>query len=150
MKANIQNTEDLRAEIERLGQVRVEMETELKIEAYKITAKITAPLLLLGKLYDFLGFGKGKSESKEGGDWVSSIFRIGLPVLMNRFIFPKSGFLMKAFIGLISQNAVKSFNKDFMSKIIEKVSDWIKTTGSKSKKDPEMADYGIPPDSETF
>ena len=150
MKANIQNIEDLRAEIERLGQVRVEMETELKIEAYKITAKITAPILLLGKLYDFLGFGKGKSESKEGGDWVSSIFRIGLPVLMNRFIFPKSGFLMKAFIGLISQNAVKSFNKDFMSKIIEKVSDWIKTTGSKSKKEPEMADYGIPPDSETF
>jgi hypothetical protein len=150
MKANIQNIEDLRAEIERLGQVRVEMETELKIEAYKITAKITAPLLLLGKLYDFLGFGKGKSESKEGGDWVSSIFRIGLPVLMNRFIFPKSSFLMKAFIGLLSQNAVKSFNKDFMIKIIEKLSGWIKTTGNKSKKEPEMADYGIPPDSETF
>jgi hypothetical protein len=150
MKAKIQNIEDLRAEIDRLGQVRVEMETDLKIEAVKITAKITAPLLLLGKLYDFLGFGKGKSESKEGGDWVSSIFRIGLPVLMNRFIFPKSGFLMKAFIGLISQNAVKSFNTDFMSKVIEKLSDWIKTSGNKGKKEPKMADYGIPPDSETF
>ena len=150
MKAKIQNIEDLRAEIDRLGQVRVEMETDLKIEAVKITAKITAPLLLLSKLYDFLGFGKGKSESKEGGDWVSSIFRIGLPVLMNRFIFPKSGFLMKAFIGLISQNAVKSLNTDLMSKAIEKLSDWIKTTGNKGKKEPEMADYGIPPDSETF
>lgn len=150
MRTKIQNIEDLRAEIDRLGQIRLEMETDLKIEAVKITAKITAPILLLGKLYDFLGFGKGKSESKGDGDWVSSIFRIGLPVLMNRFILPKSGFLIKAFIGLLSQNAAKSFNKDFMIKIIEKLSDWIKTSGNKGKQEPEMADYGIPPDSETF
>jgi hypothetical protein len=69
---------------------------------------------------------------------------------MNRFIYPKSGFLLKAFIGLLSQNAVKSINKDLMITIIEKLSDWIKSTGNKSKKNPEMADYGIPPDSETF
>ena len=150
MRTKIQNIEDLRAEIDRLGQVRLEMETELKIEVVKISAKITAPFLLLSKLYDFLGFGKGKSESKEGGDWLSSILRIGLPVLMNRFIYPKSGFLIKTFIGLLSQNAVKSINKDLMITIIEKLSDWIKTSGNKGKQEPEMADYGIPPDSETF
>ena len=150
MRAKIQNIDDLREEVTRLEVIRTEMESELKTETQKIISKLRVPLMLLRKLNDFFGVSRDKSGKKVGEDWVSSIFRIGLPVLMNRFIFPKSGFLMKAFIGLISQNAVKSFNKDFMSKIIEKVSDWIKTTGSKSKKEPEMADYGIPPDSETF
>uniref|UniRef100_UPI0037BEE1B4 hypothetical protein n=1 Tax=Daejeonella sp. TaxID=2805397 RepID=UPI0037BEE1B4 len=137
-------------EIERLGQVRVEMETDLKIEVEKITTKITAPFLLLNKLSQFLGISKGKEEGKDEGDWVSSIFRIGLPVLMNKFIFPKSGFLMKALLALVTQNAAKAFDKDFMGKMIDKISDWLKKSGGKRKKDPEMADYGIPPDSETY
>ena len=36
MRAKIQNIDDLRAEIQRLSLVRVEMETDLKIEAEKI------------------------------------------------------------------------------------------------------------------
>jgi hypothetical protein len=150
MRTKIQNIDDLRAEIERLGQVRVEMETDLKIEVEKITTKITAPFLLLNKLSQFLGLSKGKEEGKDEGDWVSSIFRIGLPVLMNKFIFPKSGFLMKALLALVTQNAAKAFDKDFMGKMIDKISDWLKKSGGKRKKDPEMADYGIPPDSETY
>ena len=150
MRTKIQNIDDLRAEIERLGQVSVEMETDLKIEVEKITTKITAPFLLLNKLSQFLGLSKGKEEGKDEGDWVSSIFRIGLPVLMNKFIFPKSGFLMKALLALVTQNAAKAFDKDFMGKMIDKISDWLKKSGGKRKKDPEMADYGIPPDSETY
>jgi hypothetical protein len=150
MRTKIQNIDDLRAEIERLGQVRVEMETDLKIEVEKITTKLTAPFLLLNKLSQFLGLSKGKEEGKDEGDWVSSIFRIGLPVLMNKFIFPKSGFLMKALLALVTQNAAKAFDKDFMGKMIDKISDWLKKSGGKRKKDPEMADYGIPPDSETY
>ena len=150
MRTKIQNIDDLRAEIERLGQVRVEMETDLKIEVEKITTKITAPFLLLNKLSQFLGLSKGKEEGKDEGDWVSSIFRIGLPVLMTKFIFPKSGFLMKALLALVTQNAAKAFDKDFMGKMIDKISDGLKKSGGKRKKDPEMADYGIPPDSETY
>lgn len=150
MRAKIQNIDDLRAEIERLSRVQIEIESDLKIEAEKITAKIKAPFLLLNKLSQFLGITKGKEEGKDDGDWVSSIFRIGLPVLMNKFIFPKSGFLMKTFLALVTQNAAKAFNKDFMAKMIDKLSDWLKKSGDKSKKDPEMADYGIPPDSETY
>uniref|UniRef100_UPI0037C13F96 hypothetical protein n=1 Tax=Daejeonella sp. TaxID=2805397 RepID=UPI0037C13F96 len=65
MRTKIQNIDDLRAEIERLGQVRVEMETDLKIEVEKITTKITAPFLLLNKLSQFLGLSKGKEEGKD-------------------------------------------------------------------------------------
>lgn len=148
MRGKIQNIDDLRTEIERLSQIRSEMETDLKVEAAKITTKIKAPLMLLSKLNDFFGFGKAKKE--EGEDWVSSIFRIGIPFVMNKYIFPKSGFIAKAFLALISQNAAKAMNKDFMANIIEKLSNWIKKSGERNKKEPEMADYGIPPDSETY
>jgi hypothetical protein len=150
MRTKIQNIEELRAEMEFLGLKRVEMEKDLKIEAQKLTAKIAAPLLLFKKINEFLGFGKETAEKKDDGDWMSSIFQIGLPLLMNRFIYPKSGTFMKTIIGLVTQNVAKSINKDFMIKVVEKISEWVKTQSDKLKKKPEMADYGIPPDSETY
>lgn len=146
MRTKIENIDDLRAEIDRLSQDRVLLEADLKHQAENIVAKIKAPFLLINKLSQFLGIGRDKQE----GDWVSSIFRIGLPVLLNRYIFPKSGFIMKTILALITQNAAKIINKDFVSKLIEKISDWVKKSGEKSKKEPKMADYGIPPDSETY
>lgn len=148
MREKIENINDLRAEIERLSLIRSELETDLKVEVAKITTKIKAPLALLSKLNDFFGIGKAKKG--EGEDWVSSIFRIGLPLVMNKFVFPKSGFITKAFLALISQNAAKAINKDFMANIIEKINNWINKSRERGKKEPEMADYGIPPDSETY
>jgi hypothetical protein len=150
MRTKIQNIDDLREEVIRLGVVRTEMESELKIETQKITSRLRVPLMLLRKLNDFFGVGRDKSGKKSGEDWVSSIFRIGLPVMMNRFIFPKSGFIIKSVIELISQNAAKTVNKDLMSDVLEKLTEWIKTSKTKTKKEPELADYGIPPDSETY
>jgi len=69
---------------------------------------------------------------------------------MNRFLFPKSGFIVKSVIELISQNAAKTVNKDLMSGLLEKLSEWIKSPTTRNKKEPELADYGIPPDSETY
>jgi len=150
MRTKIQNIDDLREEVIRLGVKRSEMETDLKIEVEKITSRIRLPLMLLRKLNDFLGGSRDKSGKKDGEDWVSSIFRIGLPVMMNRFLFPKSGFIVKSVIELISQNAAKTVNKDLMSGLLEKLSEWIKPPKTRNKKEPELADYGIPPDSETY
>jgi len=69
---------------------------------------------------------------------------------MNRFLFPKSGFIVKSVIELISQNAAKTVNKDLMGGLLEKLSEWIKSPKTRNKKEPELADYGIPPDSETY
>ena len=55
MRTKIQNIDDLRAEVARLEVARTEIETELKIEAQKITSKIEIPLLLLRKLNYFFG-----------------------------------------------------------------------------------------------
>lgn len=150
MRTKIQNIDDLREEVIRLGVKRTEMETDLKIEVQKITSRIRLPLMLLRKLNDFLGGSRDKSGKKDGEDWVSGIFRIGLPVMMNRFLFPKSGFIVKSVIELISQNAAKTVNKDLMSGLLEKLSEWIKSPKTRNKKEPELADYGIPPDSETY
>lgn len=150
MRAKIQNIDDLREEVTRLEVARTEMESELKTETQTIISKLRVPLMLLRKLNDFFGVSRDKSGKKVGEDWVSSIFRIGLPVMMNRFLFPKSGFIVKSVIELISQNAAKTVNKDLMSSVLEKLSEWIKTPKTKTKKEPELADYGIPPDSETY
>lgn len=150
MRAKIQNIDDLREEVTRLQVIRTEMESEIKTETQKITSRLKVPLMLLRKLNDFFGVSKDSSGRKVGEDWVSSIFRIGLPVMMNRFLFPKSGFIVKSVIELISQNAAKTVNKDLMSGVLERLSEWIKTPKTKTKKEPELADYGIPPDSETY
>ena len=150
MRTKIQNIDDLRAEVVRLEVARTEIETELKIEAQKITSKIEIPLLLLRKLNYFFGGSKDKSGSKSSEDWVSSIFRVVLPLLLNRFLLPKSGFIVKSIIELISQTTAKSVNTDSMIELIEKVTQWIKSTGSRNKKEAEIVDYGIPPDSETY
>ena len=101
MRAKIQNIDDLRQEVTRLEVIRTEMESELKTETQKITSRLRVPLMLLRKLNDFFGVSRDKSGKKVGEDWVSSIFRIGLPVMMNRFLFPKSGFIVKSVIELI-------------------------------------------------
>jgi hypothetical protein len=150
MRIKIQNIDDLREEVVRLQVVRTEIETELKIEVQKITSKIRIPLMLLRKLNNFFAGSKDKSRTKDGEDWVTSIFSIGLPLLLNRFLFPKSGFIVKSIIELISQTTAKTVNADLMVQIIEKISRWIKSTGSRNKKEAGMVDYGIPPDSETY
>jgi hypothetical protein len=150
MRIKIQNIDDLREEVVRLEVVRTEIETELKVEAQKITSKIRIPLILLRKLNNFFAGSKDKSRTKDGEDWVTSIFSIGLPLLLNRFLFPKSGFIVKSIIELISQTTAKTVNTDLIVEIIEKVSQWIKSTGSRNKKEEEMVDYGIPPDSESY
>ena len=150
MRIKIQNIDDLREEVVRLEVVRTEIETELKVEAQKITSKIRIPLMLLRKLNNFFAGSKDKSRTKDGVDCVTIIFSIGLPLLLNRFLFPKSGFIVKSIIELISQTTAKTVNTDLIVEIIEKVSQWIKSTGSRNKKEEEMVDYGIPPDSESY
>ena len=150
MRIKIQNIDDLREEVVRLEVVRTEIETELKNEAQKITSKIRIPLMLLRKLNNFFAGSKDKSGKKEGEDWVTSIFRIGLPLMLNRFLFPKSGFIVKSIIELISQTTAKTVNRDLMIELIEKITQWIKSTGTTNKKETEMVDYGIPPDSESY
>jgi hypothetical protein len=109
--------------------------------------------MLFGKVNDWVSpiFKPGRNEPRSlNQDWVTSIFRIALPVVMNKFIFPRSGFLLKSLVELLSQNTAKTVNKDVLTDLINKLSDWIKSSKRKKKQDPELENYGIPPDSETY
>ena len=153
MRTKIQNSGDLRSEILRLRTIRSEIEGELKVETDRITNRFRIPLMLFGKVNDWVSpmFKPGRNEPRSlNQDWVTSIFRIALPVVMNKFIFPRSGFLLKSLVELLSQNTAKTVNKDVLTDLINKLSDWIKSSKRKKKQEPELEDYGIPPDSETY
>jgi hypothetical protein len=153
MRTKIQNSDDLRSEILRLRTTRSKIESELKTETDRITQRFRVPLMLFGKINDWVSPMFKPDRSEHGSlnqDWVTSIFRIGLPVIMNKFIFPKSGFLLKSVVELLSQNTAKTVNKDVLTDLINKLSDWIKSGKRKKKQEPELDDYGIPPDSETY
>lgn len=150
MRTKIQNSEELRAEIFRLRARRFEIEDELLLETHKITDKLRLPLMILSKLKSwFAPFDKSSTDNFQS-DWVTSAFRIGLPVMLNKLIFPKSGFILKYVVEFLSQNAAKALNKNVISDLIDNLSDWIKSTKRTKKREPRMTDYGIPPDSETY
>ena len=154
MKAKIRNIDELRTEIIRLQEQRSEMEADMQIEVNKLVSKIKLPLMLFGKMSEWatslLGVKSKNDEASDSGDWVSGIFKMGLPFLMNRFVFPKSGFLAKTVLGLITERAAGTINKDLLSSVISKIADTIKGAKRRKKDGPELDDYGIPPDSETY
>jgi len=153
MRTKIHNSDDLRMEILRLRTLRYGIEDKLKIETDKIVGKFHLPLMLLRKVNNWVSpmFKDNRNEpGRLNQDWVTSIFKIGLPVVMNKFLFPRSGFLLKSVVELLSQNTAKTVNKDVVTDLINKFSDWIKTSKRKKKLGPATDDYGIPPDSETY
>jgi hypothetical protein len=154
MRNKIQNIDDLDSEINRLNIQRLEYENDLQVITDKISLKFDIPVMIFNKISNFLGslFGNGtdNASKQENTDWVTNVFRVGIPVFLNKFVFPRSGFLMKSVVAMVSQTAAKNVNKDSMTQIIDKVANWIKTSKPRTKKDPILADYGIPPDSETY
>lgn len=154
MRTKIQNSIDLQAEILRLRNERFNIENDLQIETNKLTANLLIPIKLLSKLKAwFVPYDNDDtkiSSDKDSRDWVTSAFRIGLPVLLNKFIFPRSGFLLKYAVAFLSQNAAKSLNKNAVTEMIENLSDWVKSKKRIKRREPRMVDYGIPPHSETF
>lgn len=154
MRAKIQNIEDLQLEIRRLRIKRLEHENYLQQVSDKISAKFHFPVMIFNKISDFFEslFGNDKDDisKQENTDWVTNLFRVGIPVFLNKFFFPRSGFLMKSVVAMVSQTAAKNVNKDSITHIIDRVANWIKSSKPRTRKDPVHADYGIPPDSETY
>jgi hypothetical protein len=154
MRTKIENIDDLRSEISRLKVRRSELETDFHEVSEKIKAKFRIPAMIYKKARNFvislLGLDNDDPARKEDTDWVTNIFRVGIPVFLNKYFFPRSGFLMKSIVAMVSQKAAKQVNKDSITDIIDKVAGWIKTPRPKTRKEPVLADYGIPPDSETY
>ncbi|SEM06976.1 hypothetical protein SAMN05216436_101317 [bacterium A37T11] len=89
-------------------------------------------------------------------DWFTKSLRIGVPFVLNRFVFRKAGFLKKVMVALLSQTAVGAVTKDRVAGVIDKITNFIRskshTAGTKkrSRTKTKEVDYGIPPYSETY
>ena len=154
MSTNIQNSSELQAEILRLRNLRFELEHELLIETNKVTSKLRLPLKLFSKLNTwFAAFNHDDTKNSTDNvsrDWVTNVFQIGLPVMLDKFIFPRSGFILKYVVEFLSQNTAKSINKTVVSDWIEKLFDWVKSTKRNNKQEPRMLNNKIPPHSQNF
>jgi len=150
---NINNVDELKAEIARLKLLQREQEGYLNDQFGLFQEKIESPIHFFNKLTSWIPKGKksdinptfGNSET----DWVTNSFRVALPFVFNKVLFRKAGFIKKGLLLLASQKAAGAINQDRLIGIIDKVSSLIRPSKKRNSK-RERRDYGIPPDSETY
>ncbi len=151
--SKVKNLADLRSEIVRLQALAKEQEDYLGDQYRLLNEKIAAPIRFVKSLTSWIpgvDVAKGLlAKGKKDEDWLSKALRIGLPVILNRFFLRKSGFIKRALVTLLSQQAAGALSKDRVSGLINKVTDFVrpKKRGTRGRR---QVDYGIPPDSETY
>ena len=157
MKSRINNIDDLRSEILRLELERFRQEAVIEQDVKQIIYKFKAPFRFVDKVTAFFGKGLGTDhgagaapEHETQPDWLTNLLRVGLPVVLNKLVFRNSGFIMKSLVTILSQKAAKNINKDSISGLIDKGADFIRNFKNKKALSRLHADYGIPPDSETY
>ena len=152
-ESKIKNLADLRLEIARLKALSNEQERYLGDQYQLFSEKVAAPVRFVKSLATWVpgvNFTKGLFEKgKKDEDWLSKALRIGLPVVLNRFFLRKAGFIKRALVTLLSQQAASAINKDTVASLISKVADFVRPPASRRKR-ARRKDYGIPPDSETY
>ncbi|WP_379023249.1 hypothetical protein [Parapedobacter deserti] len=152
-ESKVRNLNELKLEIARLKALAGEQERYLNDQYLLFNERIAAPVRFMNSLANWIpgaGVAKGLfAKSRGDEDWISKSLRIGLPVILNRFFLRKAGFIKRALVTLLSQQAAGVLNKDNVSNMINKVADFIRPPKRRRKAHKHM-DYGIPPDSETY
>jgi len=168
--SKINNLGELQAEIARLKQLKFEQEGYLKDQFTLLNHKLQAPKrifnavvsnipgvdLVQGLLSSSIK-PSGLKSGENSSDWMTKIFRVGLPFVMNKFFLKRAGFLKKILVLLLSEQAAGQLNQDKMSGLIGKLTNFIKPKKSKKvKKESSLLteekedEFGIPPYSETY
>jgi len=151
-ESKINNLGDLRLEIARLKTLAAEQESYLGDQYQLLSDQVAAPVRFVKSLATWVpgvNFTKGLFEKgRKDEDWLSKALRIGLPVVLNRFFLRKAGFIKRALVTLLSQQAAGVLNKDNLASLVSKVADFVRPP-AKRRQRARRKDYGIPPDSET-
>lgn len=151
---NINNVDELRAEISRLELLQNEQEAYLSDQVDLLKEKMQAPIHFFQRVTSWMpSASKGAeaftSSNKSQADWLTNSLRVALPFLFNKILFRKAGFIKKTLLLLASQKAAGLINQKRITEIIDKVTSIINPV-KKRKVKSDMRDYGIPPDSETY
>ena len=111
MNTLIRNRSDLRAEIFRLQQAKLEKQIELK-------QHFSSPGAVLSTVYGLIaGPSKPEDRDEPKQDWVGFLSRFVIPLVLNKTLFRGSGFIMKAFVGIASQKASSYVSSDTVTDI---------------------------------
>lgn len=146
MNAVILNRAQLVAEINRLEALKHEQELVLKSQLNS-PANIFASVVQL-----FKGSGGDSQKFTEvfkTKDFYGVAAKFLMPLLLNKTLFRKSNFVVKAIVALVSQRAGGALNQNIIQNITHKIGNLF----GKFKKEKGVIrteDYGIPPESETY
>ncbi len=151
MSAPINNINDLRNEIARLRVVKVQQEEAIK-EHFKSPSAVFNTFFPHFLTPD----AKGKPGFFNIDDLIGLASRFILPFALNKTLFRSSNFIVKALVGLVSQQASGFINEKNLASAWDKIKGlvpaiknlipqkWTKKTAGKP------VDYGIPPLSESY
>jgi hypothetical protein len=135
----INNIDDLRDEITRLR-------AQKNVQEAAIKEHFASPKAIFHTLFSSFKSTDIKEALFNPEDLMSLVSRFFLPFALNKTLFRKSNFLIKALVGLVSQKASGFITQDNVSSIWDKVKSFIPF--KKAKKKP--VNYGIPPYSESY
>src|SRR6185312_1358771 len=128
----INNVDDLRAEILRLRHLKEEQGEALKARFSSPGAAISSMMTVFPK----------ESRLKFDifhQDFLGLISRIILPLTLNKTLFKNSNFLIKGLVGFLSQKASHFISEDSVTGLWDKVK-------SIFEKKQKQEDFGIPPE----
>jgi hypothetical protein len=138
----IKSLDELQLEIRQVKSEYLLKETLLKEDARAYIKKFS-PMNLLADFFNPKSLLKLDEKTNLSG----SIMSLLLPMFLNKTVFRGSGFLTKSIAALVSGKLGKSLDAESITGIVGKIKSLF---GSKKHKDVDFADYGIPPDSETY
>lgn len=151
---NINNLDELRAEVARLESLKKEQEVYLGDQMGLLQHKVEAPVRFFKRFTSWRPTPKNISrkfkKDNDDADWLTNSLRLGLPVIFNRVLFRKAGFIKKTLLLLASQKAAGAINQDRVTSFIAKLAAIIRPSNDKKRRKKRHKDYGIPPDSETY
>lgn len=169
MSVKINNITELRNEIARQKRLKAEQEAYLSNQYTLLRKKVETPSRILGLVASSvpgLDMVKGlfsasvsRNKASESSDWLTNTLRVGLPLVLNRTLLKKAGWLKKSLVLLASERAAGEINQDRVGTAISKIADLIRPNKKKEKKkhnqiaafdDDQVVNFGIPPDSETY
>ena len=133
----IRNIYHLESEISRLSLLEAEQKKALGKRFSSPSAIFSTALSLFPKASAGL-----KSTGLFNQDFLGLLSRLVLPFTLNKTIFRKSNFIIKALVGLISQKASHYVSEENIAGV------WNKVKSLFSKKDDKgknLRGYGIPP-----
>ena len=136
MNTLIRNRSDLRAEISRLQQERLEKQITLK-------QHFSSPTAVMSTVFGLIG-GRADDKDEKGKpkqDFVGFISRFIIPLVLNKTLFRGSGFIMKALVGLASQKASSYISSDSVVSVWDKAKGLIGGLLSKKPNKPAASSY---------